>query len=1306
MNRMKKRKGSLLLCLVLLFSACFGPCDITWKTTAAESTEVSTEKSAEAMRDMTSMELVKDMTLGWNLGNSLDVCLADRDGDGVIDNTPVDGTIDETLWGNSKTTPEIFTTLKNQGFNAVRIPVTWRDHLGEAPDYTIDAAWMQRVQEVVDYAYEQGMYVIMDLHHDGGDDTEFGAWIRKASTEKEAVMEKYTAVWRQIAERFQDYSDYLIFESVNEVGFDDLMQSEGCELLNEINQTFVDLIRSSGGNNAKRHLLIGGYWTDISATSRGYFHMPDDPENRCILSLHYYTPWDFCTTDIRKVWGSAADGEEMQEKLDIVKESFIDQGIPVIIGEFGVGFGTEAESRIRFCGHLVSRCKAMGIPCFYWDNGEEFDRSKLAWRTEGLSEAMLQAAGVKPGGSATLAPSEPAASGKPSVKPSAKPTPTIKPPATVKATENPVSTASASPGAKKGAIPKEGDTIRKATGIYQITKQSGKSIGTVTYKRAVTKGIKTLTIPNTITIQGVSYQVTAVGKNACKGCKKLKKVTVGSNVKKMGAYAFKGCKQLKTIRINTASLKSVGKKAFYGIRKKAVVYVPANQKKILQKRLKIKGTYKKQMRLNYNKLTVQQGITNKALDTLQVIGTAKKVKWSSANKKVATVSSRGLVRGVAAGTTTVTAKAAGKKLRCKVMVKKTESVAEPRVTLPSSPAPSSKPASSPSSEPVPNPSAVPTSKPTVVPTEVPISVPSSTPVETESPAWTPLPLFTSEPPVSMEKNEEDVAALEAIVGQYPNSGISDDLDDWQYGWDEDGRLVSINWGNIEMDGILEIRGLSALQMFICDRGGIAGLRIMDCDSLSTVSCSYNVTLKRLELTNTPSITSLDCSNCVNLTEVLIADKTNIQSLWTGNTSNTEWDYSKYPNLETLSCVSGNLTQLDISSNQKLKNVYCQKNQISSIILPEGIEYINCGSNALTSLDTSRAVNLREIDCGDNALSSVDFSKNTQLESVAVHNNQLMRLDFAGFMKLKKLFCSNNRLTELVVDSCTSLKILSCYGNLLTELDCSWCTALNNVNCEDNCLTKLDLTGTTSLDTLYCSNNQLEELGLHKMADLELLYCSANQLTQLDVCNWRLVSLDCSDNPLVSLEISGCTELRYLNFYHTDIVSLDVTEFNNLKTVYCDAVDILIGWQDAPRDAGDVSALESLIQQIRDTYAESGDVDLQSQVDVNYQVSPQYEWTDGKLTGIDWEGCSLTGTLDISSLKHLGEFNCSNNALEQLDISGCSELWHLDCRQNRLTEIDASQNPILALIQCDEGVQIISVKSEGNDSGDGVMIRIE
>lgn len=377
---------------ILLFTGCSGEEVGKEAGQITESTKENMEAAPAPMREISSMELVQDMTLGWNLGDTMDVCNADRDGDGQIDENA--GQVDETLWGNVKTTPEIFSALKEQGINAVRIPVTWRDHLGEAPDYKIDKEWMERVQEVVDYAYDQGMYVIINVHHDGGGDPDFGAWIRNASTEKEDVLEKYQAVWQQIADRFQNYSDYLIFESMNEVGFDDLDSDAAFSLLNEMNQKFVELIRSSGGNNPKRHLLIAGYWTDIEKTCEEGYRMPSDPADRCIVSLHYYTPWQFCTTNGQDTWGSKDDVKEMKEKIAMMKEHFIDKKIPVIIGEFGVYKGNEKESRLKFCSEFVKRCKAAGIPCYFWDNGSEFDRTSCQWRTEGLLEAMQAAAGI------------------------------------------------------------------------------------------------------------------------------------------------------------------------------------------------------------------------------------------------------------------------------------------------------------------------------------------------------------------------------------------------------------------------------------------------------------------------------------------------------------------------------------------------------------------------------------------------------------------------------------------------------------------------------------------------------------------------------------------------------------------------------------------------------------------------------------------------------------------------------------------------------------------------------------------------
>ena len=355
----------------------------------------STAKKGE-MRDISSETLVSEMTLGWNLGDTLDVCAADRDGDGKINEAPAEGEeVDETLWGNPKANKKVFEKIKDDGFNSVRIRITWRDHLGKAPDYIISDNWMNRVEEVVNYAYSLDMYVIINVHHDGGGDPDFGAWIRNASYDYDGVIEKYKALWNQIADRFEDYSDRLIFASMNEVGFDDLRGPENYEVLNKINQEFVNLIRSSGGNNPKRHLLIAGYYTDITMTCSSNFKMPDDPENRCILSLHYYTPWQFCTTTQQRNWGTEAEVEEMKRLITNMTDKFTDNGIPVIIGEYGTARGNDEPSRVYFSETFVKLCHENNIPAFLWDNGSELDRGSLKWQNPELPKALNRAVSDK-----------------------------------------------------------------------------------------------------------------------------------------------------------------------------------------------------------------------------------------------------------------------------------------------------------------------------------------------------------------------------------------------------------------------------------------------------------------------------------------------------------------------------------------------------------------------------------------------------------------------------------------------------------------------------------------------------------------------------------------------------------------------------------------------------------------------------------------------------------------------------------------------------------------------------------------------
>lgn len=346
-------------------------------------------------RGLTSMELARSIALGWNLGNTLDVCAADRNGDGKLDEHPGEGKeVDETLWGNIITQPELFDALKAEGFDAVRIPVTWRDHMDAAN--RVSPAWMDRVRQVVDMALERNMTVLINVHHDGGDDAEFGAWVRAASDDWDTFLSRYRALWTQIADRFADCGDRLVFESLNEVGFNDLDKDDAFALLNRINQEFVDLVRSRGPNNARRHLLISGYWTDIEETTSLRFHMPEDPAGRLLLSLHYYTPWQFCITNQQYKWGSDQDDRTMAYKLKIMKNSFLDQGIPVMIGEYGTFVGNDAASRIAFCKSFVERCHALGVPTFLWDNGEILNRRTRTWRLKGLTEALREAAGITP----------------------------------------------------------------------------------------------------------------------------------------------------------------------------------------------------------------------------------------------------------------------------------------------------------------------------------------------------------------------------------------------------------------------------------------------------------------------------------------------------------------------------------------------------------------------------------------------------------------------------------------------------------------------------------------------------------------------------------------------------------------------------------------------------------------------------------------------------------------------------------------------------------------------------------------------
>ena len=239
------------------------------------------------MHGLTTQEFVSEMGVGINLGNTFESCGAWINSDSV--------TNFETGWGSPVVTKELIEGYKNEGFGVLRVPVAWSNMMLE--DYQIHPDYLARVKEVVEWALEADLAVILNIHWDSG-------WWENFPTDKENCMDKYTAIWTQLCEAFGEYGDRLMFESLNEeAGWSSIwdrytgteeQKAESYALVNELNQTFVDLVRASGGNNSERHLLIAGYITDVALTCDPLYEMPEDPAGKCAVSVHYYTPATYC----------------------------------------------------------------------------------------------------------------------------------------------------------------------------------------------------------------------------------------------------------------------------------------------------------------------------------------------------------------------------------------------------------------------------------------------------------------------------------------------------------------------------------------------------------------------------------------------------------------------------------------------------------------------------------------------------------------------------------------------------------------------------------------------------------------------------------------------------------------------------------------------------------------------------------------------------------------------------------------------------------------------------------------------------
>ncbi len=346
----------------------------------------------------TAADLVASLTLGWNLGNALDA------------------PEDETAWGNPRITPELLQSVADAGFDAVRIPVTWSKHMSEGPDFTIDPAWLNRVEEVVGYARDAGMVAIINIHHDGAEGFDAVEWLTLTDADgnttdanNAAVRDRFVKVWTQIAAHFADHEHDLLFEGMNEihVGYGK-PDPRHLPIVNELNQAFIDTVRASGQRNADRVLVVPGYNTSIDHTLAGFVPPDDTVPGRLILSVHNYDPYLFALRAEVKSWGQGSPDTDQgsqeaafDRKFDRLKAKFIDHGLPVILGEYGCTNVEGAEDYRRYyVAYVTASAKERGILPFIWDNGGQgtgaeqfglFDRATGEQFQPELIEAMVDA---------------------------------------------------------------------------------------------------------------------------------------------------------------------------------------------------------------------------------------------------------------------------------------------------------------------------------------------------------------------------------------------------------------------------------------------------------------------------------------------------------------------------------------------------------------------------------------------------------------------------------------------------------------------------------------------------------------------------------------------------------------------------------------------------------------------------------------------------------------------------------------------------------------------------------------------------
>ena len=372
-----------------------------------------TAKTTEAFVPAeTSVDMAKAMKIGWNLGNTFDAWANN-----------VSGLFSETCWGQPETTKAMFNGLKQAGFVSVRIPISWHDHITDSTNYTIDSVWMNRVKEVVDWALDEGLCVIINIHHDNFSDKDlqnrtYGFAVSKDTALQEKSIKYIAGVWKNVAGVFKDYDYNLVFEVLNEprdieganwgnewwVGDDNAKEANG--IIRQYEQAALDAIRKTGSNNTDRFIMVPPYAASTSCMT-GFKLPTDTATSRLIIEAHAYSPYNFAMASPGDVAFTSAHKNELSVMFNNLYNSYVSKGIGVIIDETGATNKNNLADRIEWAKYFFGEAYKKGIPSFWWDNGSwqvqgndyddkygYYNRTKQVWYFPELMTASLEAVGI------------------------------------------------------------------------------------------------------------------------------------------------------------------------------------------------------------------------------------------------------------------------------------------------------------------------------------------------------------------------------------------------------------------------------------------------------------------------------------------------------------------------------------------------------------------------------------------------------------------------------------------------------------------------------------------------------------------------------------------------------------------------------------------------------------------------------------------------------------------------------------------------------------------------------------------------